>query len=295
MNRFSRLFGRKPREVGTGQSQAGEHPGLQDPRAKDSAADTAGEPAREPESSNTDEIVRLLAELEAVTYVRRLDAAAALGKLGDQAALPALERMSNGTSDLWVLFDDGMRARARIAYPSGVIPGVDQEMLWGQLRGTNDRLKRAAEAAITQIKDAPGAEKPEGEDPVAARVQAAMKVFDDAYLVRGNPELDEAVAKALDAVHASQNGLTRLLDRLCEGVIISDGHIQLAHWGDMAWNELLKKREIVRCLQRAKDGGATGTLRELLQAECSYGQWLEIVRPALSEAVDAIEATSSES
>jgi len=56
---------------------------------------------------------------------------------------------------------------------------------------------------------------------------------------------------------------------------------------------MLKKREIVRCLQRAKDGRAVSKLRELLQAEGSDGQWVEIVRPALGEAVDAIESTTS--
>jgi hypothetical protein len=56
--------------------------------------------------------------------VRRLEAADSLGRLGDQAALPALERMWQGTGDLWVLFDEGMRARARIAYPGGVIPAL---------------------------------------------------------------------------------------------------------------------------------------------------------------------------
>jgi hypothetical protein len=126
----------------------------------------------------------------------------------------------------------------------------------------------------------------------AAEVQAAMKMFDDAYIVRDNPELYEAVTKALDSVYASQNGLMTLLDRLYAGVVIFGGHIQLAHWGDMAWNELLKKREIVRCLQRAKDERAVDKLRELLQAECSDAQWREIVRPALSEAVNAISTPS---
>jgi len=242
------------------------------------ARDEAPSPAREFEN--------LLSALEASTYTRRLEAAAALGELGDPAALPALERMSNGTNDLWVLFDEGMRVRARIAYPSGLIPGTDQEMLWSQLAGTNEELKRAAKAAIEQIKAAAGTASPE---------EAAMKVLNDAYLVRHNPELDEAVAKALDAIHASPDGLAMLLDRLFDGVVIDGGCIRLADWGEMAWNELLKKREIVRCFQRAKDARAAGKLRELLQAQCSYGQWVEIVRPALSEAVDAIESTSSES
>ena len=230
------------------------------------------------------EIARLLTELEAATYVQRLEAADALGRLGDQAALPALERMSHGTGDLWVLFDEGKRERARMVYPNGVIPASDEEILWPGLSATNDLLKGAAQAAIAQIRETAGIATPE---------EAAMKVFNDAYVVRHNPELDEAVAKALDAIHASQDGLTTLLDRLCDGVVIADGRIRTAGWGDRTWNELLKKREIVRCLQRAKDGRALSKLRDLLQAECSLGQWAEIVRPALGEAVDAIESTSS--
>jgi len=226
--------------------------------------------------SSSEEFASLLRELEASTYAGRLAAAAALGELDDPAALPALERMSRGTDDLWVLFDEDMRARARITYPSGLIPGADQEILWVQLAGTNDQLKRAAQMAIARIQATGGTA-----DPVAA----AMKVLNDAYLVQHDPELLEAVAKALDEVHASPDGLTRLLDRLSEGVVMEGNRIQLADWGDMTWNELLKKREVVKCLQRAKDGGAVEELGALLQAECSYGQWADIVQPAIARAL----------
>jgi hypothetical protein len=149
----------------------------------------------------------------------------------------------------------------------------------------------------TQPADEPGDGSGGAEDSAAAtaeaEVQAALKVFDEANLVRYNPELSEAVAKALDTVHSSQHGLTTLLDRLCEGVVIFRGDIELADWGDTTWNELLKKREIIRCLQRAKDERATGRLRELLQADSSYTQWLDIIRPALREAVGAIEGGAS--
>lgn len=221
-------------------------------------------------------IAHWLQELEADNYMRRIVAASELGKLGDPAALPALERMSWGTDNLWVLLDDEMRARARLAYPGGRIPTTDAEMLRPRLRGNNDRLKDAAKAAIAQIKERAGIATPE---------EAAMKVLNDAYLVRRDQDLEKKVAQALDSIHAGENGLKTLLDRLCDGVSIRGGHIQLANWGDMAWNELLKKREIVRCLQRAKDGRAAERLKDLLQAECSDGQWLEIVRPVLAEAI----------
>ena len=194
--------------------------------------------------------------------------------------LPALERMSRGTDNLWVLFDDGMRARARMMYPSGHIPSNDAGMLRPQLAGNNLKLMDAAKAAIAQIKEKASIITPE---------EAAMKVINDAYLVRHEPDLESKVAQALDSIHASQKGLETLLDRLCEGVRIADGHIILADWGDMAWNELLKKREIVRCLQRARDERAVAKLRELFRAECSYGQWQEIVRPALGEAIVRLE------
>jgi hypothetical protein len=97
-------------------------------------------------------LAQLVEDLAADTYVERIQAATALAELGDPAALPALERMSHGTDDLWVLFGEEMRIRARMTYPSGVIPGTDQEMLWNSLRGNNEQLKKAAEAAIGEIK-----------------------------------------------------------------------------------------------------------------------------------------------
>jgi hypothetical protein len=125
----------------------------------------------------------------------------------------------------------------------------------------------------------------------ASPAATGLKLLNDAYLVRHNPELDEAVSRGLDEVCATPNGFKTLLDRLLEGVRVVDGQVQLAGWGEMTWNELLKKREIVRCLQRANASEAAIRLEELLRAQCSYGQWNEIVRPALSEAVREIRAS----
>jgi hypothetical protein len=186
-------------------------------------------------------------ELEAEDYKRRVVAARELGKAAGAEAIPALERMSGGTENLWVLFDEGMRTRARMLYTSGFIPATDAEMLRRQLQGNNLAMKTAAKDAIAQIKERAN---------IATPVEAALKVLNETYLASGTTQgladKKERVAKALDSIQASQNGVETLLARLCEGVTISGGRIALAEWGDLAWNELLKKREIVRCFQRGE-------------------------------------------
>ena len=187
--------------------------------------------------------------------------------------------MSRGTDDLWVLFDDDMRARARIAYPSGLIPGVDQEILQVQMRQNGQPAQTGCRNGNRTDRATGGTADPAG----APRMET-----NDAYLVHHDPKVLEAVAKALAEVHASPGGLTTLLDRLSEGVVLDGGRIQLADWGNITWNELLKKREVIRCLQRAKDGSAVGDLGALLQAECSHGQWADIIQPAIARALSDI-------
>jgi hypothetical protein len=120
----------------------------------------------------------------------------------------------------------------------------------------------------------------------------SMKIWGDAYLVRDNPELDRKVEAALDAVSsAGERGIQVLVDALYDGISLSGGSIQLKDWGDYTWNELLKKREIIRALQRGNARSSRSKLKVLLEANCRYGQWAEIVVPALRKAIEVLDVS----
>jgi hypothetical protein len=132
--------------------------------------------------------------------------------------------------------------------------------------------------------------------PTDDNIRKSMTILNDAYLVRHNPELDKQVEEALDSIlSAGEKGVQILLDRLFDGVSLTSGRVQLKNWGDMAWNEFLKKREVIRCLQRGRANGTRSRLQELLDADCTYGQWSEIVTPALRSAIDAMGAPTGAS
>lgn len=122
---------------------------------------------------------------------------------------------------------------------------------------------------------------------------ASLDLLEDAYLVRHDPALQERVSAALDQVARSQGGASALLARLSQTVTVSAGKARVADHGDMTWNELLKVREIVRALGRAKSTDSVPVLAALLQADCDYGQFLEIVQPALARALGEIGTTEA--
>lgn len=132
--------------------------------------------------------------------------------------------------------------------------------------------------------------------PTDDEIRKSMKILTDAYLCRHNPELDKAIETALASVlTAGEKGVQVLLDRLYDGISLSSGSVHLKDWGDDTWNELLKKREIVRALQKGSAKSAVSKLKDLLAANCRTGQWAELVVPALRTAIEAIEASSGKS
>jgi hypothetical protein len=129
--------------------------------------------------------------------------------------------------------------------------------------------------------------------PTDDDMRKSMKILNDAYLCRVNPELDKQIEAALASVlTAGEKGVQVLLDRLYDGISLSSGSLHLKNWGDYTWNELLKKREIIRALQKGNAKSAGNKLKDLLAANCRTGQWVEIVVPALRSAIEAIDASA---
>jgi len=127
--------------------------------------------------------------------------------------------------------------------------------------------------------------------PATDEIQSNMTIVNNAYLVRHNPELHKQVQIALASIlSVGENGISVLVDRLYEGVTISDGSIQLKDWGDMTWNELLIKREIIFALRDGNAKSAKGGLEKLLNATCKVEQWSEIIVPALQSALETLGA-----
>ena len=123
-------------------------------------------------------------------------------------------------------------------------------------------------------------------------IRRNINFLNDAYVVRHDPELEKRVREALAAILATgEEGISVLVDRLYEGVSISGGSIQLRNWGEMTWNELLKKREIIFALQKGRAKSASERLEALLNADCRVGQWSEIVVPALRSALETISSS----
>jgi hypothetical protein len=133
------------------------------------------------------------------------------------------------------------------------------------------------------------------QQPTAAKIRESMKILSDAYLCRDNPELYRQIEAVLASVlTAGESGVGVLLSSLYEGISISNGSVLLKDWGDYTWNELLKKREIVRALQRGNAKSASSSLKDLLAANCRVGLWAEIIVPALRSAIEAIDTSAGQ-
>ena len=147
----------------------------------------------------------------------------------------------------------------------------------------------------TENKTREGATMTESLQPTDDEIHKLMTFLNDAYLCRVNPELDKKIGAALAFVlTAGEKGVQILLDRLYDGVSLSGGTIYLKDWGDYTWNELLKKREIIRALQKGNAKSAGRRLKDLLAANCRTGQWAELVVPALRIAIESIDASASQ-
>jgi hypothetical protein len=124
-----------------------------------------------------------------------------------------------------------------------------------------------------------------------AAIRQAMAILDDAYLVRSDEELEKRVDTALDHIAGFGGaGIEALLERVFRDMTLDGNHLRVRFGGDMAWNEWLKKRAAVEALLRARATAALPRLTALAGADCSAGQFHDILRPVLARAVDALKA-----
>ncbi|MGH7426667.1 MAG: hypothetical protein ACREJP_10950 [Candidatus Methylomirabilales bacterium] len=125
-------------------------------------------------------------------------------------------------------------------------------------------------------------------------LENAFRVLAEAYLASGTreelDELDRRVSEALDSITAEgEAGIAYLLDRLYEDMSLVGGALVTGSWGDDAWNNWLKKREVVKGLARARAEAALPRLEPLVDAQSTDAQFHEIFLPAVKEAVLEIQ------
>lgn len=125
-----------------------------------------------------------------------------------------------------------------------------------------------------------------------------LSVLDDAYLVRHDPDLEKHVKESLDLIaNEGKAGVNVLMDKLFKDMQVNFGpngnELIVSFGGDTAWNEWLKKREIVRSLARANAKSAIDELASLTTAKCQYEQFYEILQAAIFEAREKISNNSS--
>jgi len=122
-------------------------------------------------------------------------------------------------------------------------------------------------------------------------INKKLEVLENAYLCRSNDKLEKQVAVALASILSKgESGLKLLLERLFKGLTFSGNSITLYNWGEDAWNELMKKQEIIKALGAAKAKGALDKLEKLLNANCNYGQWRDCIIGPLERAITAIKS-----
>jgi HEAT repeat protein len=113
-----------------------------------------------------------------------------------------------------------------------------------------------------------------------------LAILENAYLVRQDDELERKVNASLDRIAASgKEGINMLMQRLQQDMKLNGKRLEVHFSGDLAWNEWLKKRTIVRALARAHATTAIPYLLELCGATSSVQQFYEILQPACARAL----------
>lgn len=126
-------------------------------------------------------------------------------------------------------------------------------------------------------------------EPVPIIDNSQFAILDDAYLVRQDDELERKVRESLDHIASSgEEGIALLLARLQKDMGLMGNQLRVFFGGDLAWNEWLKKREIVRALARAHAVSSIPYLLELCGAVSSEQQFHTILQPACASALGEI-------
>ena len=113
-------------------------------------------------------------------------------------------------------------------------------------------------------------------------IQEALAILEGAYLVSYDEEREKRVNDALDLISAKgEIGTKVLLERLYRDMRLVGSNLQVMFGGDEAWNEWLKKQRIVKALGRACAESAVPQLVPLVNAQCRFTQFFEILQPAV--------------
>lgn len=113
-----------------------------------------------------------------------------------------------------------------------------------------------------------------------------LKNFENAYVVRYDPELETRLNAELDLIcKDGETGVQILIDRLYKDVTLTQSQLSAVSKGDMDHNEWLKRKMLVRAIGRSGAGTAVRHLAPLLLADCRVSQFHEILRPALARAL----------
>jgi tetratricopeptide (TPR) repeat protein len=201
----------------------------------------------------------------AAAFLQRADSVRlGMVRLDSKAAQSLTALASRGqTSDIREIL---VRLRARYLQPVGAPTAGDS----GPDHATNENSGQAQKQQEISLGD-------------------GVAVLDKVYLVTNvDPALEEQIRAALGEVAMTEDGVHVLLRRLFESLSLTDGKVRVADYGDMTWNELLKLRMIIEALGRAPAASAVPQLSSLLTASCDYGQFNQIVRPAVAGALSQI-------
>jgi len=158
---------------------------------------------------------------------------------------------------------------------------------WAQVRAVNG-WRGWVDGRLLAAKVLGQIVNPRAAEPVAATAKGRMDILDSAYLVRDDPKLEGRIRTDLDEVAKSEGGTSALVERLFRSLSLAGGRVRVADLGDMTWNELLKLRMVVEALGRSRSSSAVARLSPLLIADCDYGQFNEILRPAVARALGEI-------
>lgn len=117
-------------------------------------------------------------------------------------------------------------------------------------------------------------------------IRNGMGIIEEAYLVREDKSISARFDAALDQVAAEGGvGVQALIGGLSAGTSVVGNTLQLQNWGDLAWNEFLKKAYVADKLGKIHALDAAAALGDLTRAYSNVEQFNTIVRPSAARAL----------
>jgi HEAT repeat protein len=122
------------------------------------------------------------------------------------------------------------------------------------------------------------------------RISEAIGVVEESYLARYDEVRQAQFDAALDQIAAEgELGVETLIERLEAGTHIVGNKLSLRNWGDLAWNEFIKKARIAEKLGRIEAESAAPAMRALTRAYSDVQQYNQIVRPSTACALNDLD------